>query len=87
MTANVIPNFPPAAPVADGFNPLKLTTQDVCTDSGWALLNEGEPLRSGDGFWNPQYEMWLCYENRPSIFRGEGNENVHTWPWRRRAVQ
>lgn len=58
--------------------------------NGWRLLSEGEPLKPGDGYWCPNYDYWISFECRPSIFRGcpatgcPKKDYAHTWPWRRR---
>lgn len=62
---------------------------DVCMPAsfagfGWRILEEGTPLKKGDGVLHPHYGQWLDYDCRPDLFRGEGNEVAHKWPWRRR---
>lgn len=80
MTNNIIPRFTLHTP-SQGFNPLGLMDWEV--SEGWYLLNEGDPIQSGDGFWDEYHEYWIAFECRADIFRGD-REYVHTVPWRRR---
>jgi hypothetical protein len=60
-------------------------TSTIDPGIGWRLLVQGEPLCEGDGFLHTGFAgEWLDYKCRPDLFRGEGNETAHTWPWRRK---
>lgn len=73
----------------------QLEPTPIYPGDGWRLLNDGEPLRAGDGFLSPDHNgHWLDYACRPDIFKGGGTEGTwyfcpradyaHTWPWRRK---
>lgn len=60
----------------------KPATIDVGED--WRLLAQGEGLKVGDGFLHPETGLWIDFDCRPDIFRGD-KEIAHTWLWRRRV--
>ena len=52
----------------------------------WEILPDGTPLKKGDGFQHPNIPfVWLCYENRPDLFRGDKNYVHSGWQWRRKV--
>lgn len=78
--------IPEPAKLAQGFNPCGLTPHEVGEKYGWRLLNEGEPLQEGDGFWHPDVAQWLVLPCRPELLR-EGGFIAHTFPHRRKDAQ
>lgn len=81
MTNNIIPRFPVRVHAA-GFNPLGLTDQEV--GEGWRLLEYGDGIFHGDGFYYEPLRGWVDFECRADVFRGL-KSYVHTVPWRRRV--
>lgn len=56
----------------------------VDVGEGWRLLAQGEGLKIGDGFLHPETSLWIDFDCRPDIFRGD-KQIAHTWLWRRRV--
>lgn len=54
--------------------------------TNWEILPDGTPLKKGDGFQHPETGLvWIDYECRPDLFRGD-KEYVHSgWQWRRKV--
>lgn len=83
--------IPSPIPAASGFNPTGLNAEQVGEKHGWRLLNEGDAIKKGDGYWNETLATWIDYACRPDIFRPEaticeGRACVHTWAWRRKCA-
>lgn len=58
------PNQAPPPQIAAGYNPEGLSEQMVRTDIGWYLLNEGDTMQPGDGWFATDWWDWIDYECR-----------------------